>query len=439
MLNLPVYRRGHTYYLHTRIAGRQFKRSLRTSDTLTAMIRATKLLEAVAVSFDLSKIRKYELDLSNGIVRADGPEDHGRLMDALDMLLKVKQATRSAPPAPAPQPPQGEPVESLGIRPATQHGLTLLELLDKYLLLKQVKPATVTALRNTCKELTAFFQSKCYIADILVSDITRYQEFMAGKGNVPRTIDGKVGYIKTLLNFAIKQGYLTGKNPAENMSLLTKQQKLTGGYAIFELDEIKAIFDSEYFRKQKEIDPDYYYVLLLGLATGCRVNEITSLQFDQFKVSPKSTNYIVLRDAKTHAGKREIPLPAEIFTDDFKAFIKQKKEKNDSPNLFKYAPREGKGAGNAVGKKFSRHMEEVKVSREKLVFHSLRKFLNDHFMKNGVEFEPRCQFFGHAVENVNVATYSNIYNVDDLAEITNSLQTGLLVDTKIIGRGTKPC
>ena len=140
MLNLPVYRRGHTYYLHTRIAGRQFKRSLRTSDTLTAMIRATKLLEAVAVSFDLSRIRKYELDLSNGIVRADGPEDHGRLMDALDMLLKVKQATRSAPPAPTPQPPQGEPVESLGIRPATQHGLTLLELLDKYLLLKQVKP-----------------------------------------------------------------------------------------------------------------------------------------------------------------------------------------------------------------------------------------------------------------------------------------------------------
>src|SRR5690606_30514153 len=127
----------------------------------------------------------------------------------------------------------------------------------------------------------------------------------------------------------------------------------------------------------------------------------------------------------------------EIFTDDFKAFIQQKKDKNAGPNLFKYASREGKGAGNAVGKKFSRHMQEVKVNREKLVFHSLRKFLNDHFMKNGVEFEPRCQFFGHAVENVNVATYSSVYNVDDLAEITNSLQIGLLVDTKIIGMNTQ--
>ncbi len=31
MLNLPIYLLGSSYYLHTRIAGRQVKRSLRTS------------------------------------------------------------------------------------------------------------------------------------------------------------------------------------------------------------------------------------------------------------------------------------------------------------------------------------------------------------------------------------------------------------------------
>ena len=32
MLNLPVYLRGSTYYLHTRVYGKQAKRSLGTSD-----------------------------------------------------------------------------------------------------------------------------------------------------------------------------------------------------------------------------------------------------------------------------------------------------------------------------------------------------------------------------------------------------------------------
>ena len=31
MLNLPIYLLGSSYYLHTRIAGKQFNRSLRTS------------------------------------------------------------------------------------------------------------------------------------------------------------------------------------------------------------------------------------------------------------------------------------------------------------------------------------------------------------------------------------------------------------------------
>jgi len=307
-------------------------------------------------------------------------------------------------------------------RATSTKSLTLLELLDKYFLLKKVKPATVLAHKNTVKEFQTFFKLKCYISDIQVGDITRFQEFLAGKGNVPRTIDGKVGYIKALLNFAIKQGYLLNqKNPAENMSLLTKRQKLSDGYLIFEPEEIKQIFSSEYYREQKKSDPDYYYVLLLGLITGCRISEITSLTKSQFQISEQNNHMIIIRDSKTSAGKREVPLPKELFDDDFKNFIDTKEN-----FIFRYVDRKGKGSGNAVGKKFARHLSELKINRGKLVFHSLRKFLNDYFMKNEVPYEPRCQFFGHEIESVNVATYSNKFSVDRLAEIVNQQQLKLL-------------
>ena len=376
-----------------------------------AIMRASKLMEAL-VKIDLSGIRTYEIDLKNGVLKSDGVDDHARLLEALAHL----KGSASLPVAPFKE-------ESS----ASRSGLTLMELLDKFLLLKKLKPATVIAMRNTAKEFSSFFKIKCYLADILVSDITKYQEHLAGKGNVPRTIDGKVGYVKTLLNFALKQGYLSGKNPADNMSLLTKKQKLAGGYATFELPEIKKIFSSNYYQEQKEVDPDYYYVLLLGLLTGCRISELTSSKVDQFQITGDGSNFIIIRDSKTMAGKREVPLPEYFFQHGFDKFLESRTD-----SVFKYAPREGKGSGNAVGKKFFRHLELLKISREKLVFHSIRKFVNDFFMKNGIEFEPRCQVIGHEIESVNVATYSKKYSADELANLITPLQIKLLTMTEIL-------
>ena len=214
---IPVYLRGSSYYLHTRINGVQFKRSLQTNNKAVAIMRASQWTEAL-MKIDLSGIRTYEIDIKNGVLKSDGVDDHQRMLEALAHL----KSSVSLPVA-----------HSKEESSASRSGLTLMELLDKFLLLKKLKPATVIAMRNTAKEFSSFFKIKCYVADILVSDITKYQEHLAGKGNVPRTIDGKVGYVKTLLNFALKQGYLFGKNPADNMSLLTKKQKLSGGHATF--------------------------------------------------------------------------------------------------------------------------------------------------------------------------------------------------------------
>lgn len=47
MLGLPIYLIGSTYYLHTRIEGRQVRRSLRTSYQRVAIIRAINLMDSL--------------------------------------------------------------------------------------------------------------------------------------------------------------------------------------------------------------------------------------------------------------------------------------------------------------------------------------------------------------------------------------------------------
>ena len=87
MLNLPIYFLGCSYYLHTRIGGKQVKRSLRTSYQRLASIRAITLLDSL-MRKDLPQ--KYELDASRGIFKAEGPEDHARLMQAIEALKMMQ-------------------------------------------------------------------------------------------------------------------------------------------------------------------------------------------------------------------------------------------------------------------------------------------------------------------------------------------------------------
>lgn len=423
MLTLPVYSRNGMYYLHTRVGKKQFKRSLGTRDPLLAKLRALDYLRAIAMykpklsdfNLDPSKLSKYELDLSRGIARSEGPEDHARLLEAIEAIGPIY----NLPPA-----PQGVELLKGGVgavqaAPA-KAGLRILDVLDKMIGLRtNLKQATVLSYKNTVQEFSAFLKAP-FIVDIGPGDVTRYQEFLSVKSNGLRTIDNKVATLRAIFNFAKKQGYYFAENPAQDRKLLTKRDKVKSGYAIFTLDEIKAVFAAGFLSTQKTKSPDYYWSLVLALVSGCRIGEITSLTAKQIR---REEGFLTLciTDSKTLAGIREVPVPIEILALGLDRFMEGK-----TGQIFKYKVKDGRGSGNAVGKMFRRHLDSVKIENPKLVFHSLRKFANDYFQKNGVDFEPRCQFFGHEIDSVNVNYYTNKYTAKQLFELTGKIQLELL-------------
>ncbi|MES2415746.1 MAG: tyrosine-type recombinase/integrase [Pseudomonadota bacterium] len=397
MLGLPIYLLGSTYYLHTRIEGRQVKRSLRTGYEREAIIRAIALLNGLRMSTP----QKYELDLANGILKADGAEDHSRLMQAIEAM----KALHSGMPTPA----SVSTVTAPAVDDPT--ALKLGELLERFFLLRSVKPATALSYKNATNEFAKFLKNPP-ITRISTSDVTRWQEHLAKKGNVPRTIDGKVGVIKAIYNFAKKQRYTREENPAADRDLLTKKQKQRAGYATFDTDEIAAMLGCEFFRDRLAKKSDYTTAVLVGLLTACRVGEITVLRKEHFKHGRKGIPFITIRDSKTAAGIREVPLHPYIYE-----YLAPKLDALKSPGdrLFSYKEREGKGAGNAAGKMLAHNLESAGLTRDKLVFHSLRKYVNNELLQNGVNLEHRCQFVGHELDNVNVVVYSKTISVDDLA------------------------
>lgn len=378
----------------------------------------TQLLQNNGMNFPISKL---DLVFSNGtqVKNINNDDDLRRAKELLKALGMDTSSASSQAPA---------PVQALqAIEPAQPQvkGLKLIELVDKFFLLKsQLKPATVQAYKNVAIEFQEFLKNP-NITNILISDVTRFQEHLAHKKNSTRTIDNKIAILRALFNFAKTQGYYFEKNPAENRSLLTKKQRIAGGYEKFTLEEVELIFTSKEFKQERKRDPDFYYLCVLALITGCRVGELASLTKNDFKKTAAGTTYIRIKDAKTLAGVRSVPYPNIIFNHTlmFDEFLRSR----STDNVFKYVSREGKGAGNAVGKKFTRLLETLKIKRDKLVFHSLRKFLNDYLLKNNVPYEPRCQFIGHDIDDTNVAIYSKEYTEDQLKEYVNSLQVNLIV------------
>lgn len=104
VLSLPIYRRGHTFYLHTRIGGRQFKKSLDTGKRKVAIMRAANLLGQIMAkqapidinSIELGDTKSFEMDISRGVFKSDGPEDYHRMLDRLALIKDLSPPQVSA-------------------------------------------------------------------------------------------------------------------------------------------------------------------------------------------------------------------------------------------------------------------------------------------------------------------------------------------------------
>ncbi|BCM24351.1 tyrosine-type recombinase/integrase [Methyloradius palustris] len=358
------------------------------------------------MALDPKKLRTFNIDIQNGIYQSDGPEDYQNMMGALDKLgtLGLLKPTSSQPPS------------TQVHREIPKISLKLSELVEKLFdLKKQLKPATAQAYKKAASEFSGFLGNP-YIHEIGGSDITRYQEHLA-KINDTRTIDNKIGNLSAIFSFAITQKYYFEANPALGRKLMSKKDRDKSGYAIFEDIEIHSIFLPHLIKQHKDKDPDFYYCILLGLISGCRISEITSLQVSQIKAEP--VPHLNIIDSKTVAGIRTVPIPQTIY-DELQNFLPAKGK------AFKYIERLGKGSGNAVSQKFKRHMGKIGVMREGLVFHSLRKYFNNFLKTNKVQIEARCQMLGHELDNVNETTYANEYSIQDLATLVNPVQNKIL-------------
>ncbi|WP_035382517.1 tyrosine-type recombinase/integrase [Ferriphaselus sp. R-1] len=366
---------------------------------------------------------KFDVLLPNGmeIKNINTPSDVDGVYQLLTkMNLSTVSPAKITPRAPAHIPP---PQPEAG-------GMTLKEMIQRFSTRKRdkLKEKTLYEYRNNLDNFAEWVKNRKNtphypIRQLGRQDIGDYIDDLKHKGISDRTIQNKyLAALGGLFEVAISSGaYPEGSNPARGHKVFTKKDekkcRAETAYQPFSTDELTSIFSPENLKARPK--PDDYWLPLLGLYTGGRIEELCQLAITDivcvdgiWAISINDEDY---KSVKTDASKRNVPIHPTLIELGFLDYVED--AKGFGTMLFPYltADRFGKFS-NTPSERFGKYLDTLNISDSQKVFHSFRKTSNSLLKEKGVSEEVRCQYVGHEYETTNSSDYGQRFTLKSLTE-----------------------
>ena len=204
------------------------------------------------------------------------------------------------------------------------------------------------------------------------------------KGLSQGTMNRHMAALASLWKWARKRGHCEGDNPFEGFHVPLRAGVNFAPYLAWEVDELKQLLHPRPHRE------DLLEVILVGLFSAMRLNEIADLKWKQLR-HEEAIWFFDVRGAKTSAGDRQVPLHPRLHW-----LLGRPRGK---PNEAIWPTFNPEGPGKKRGADASREFSRFKASRgftdEAKVFHSFRKNVTRIMERAGVPMTEWAQVFGH--------------------------------------------
>lgn len=275
----------------------------------------------------------------------------------------------------------------------------------------------------------------------LRDDIWSYVDNQEGRKCIDSgSVKSKLSHVKTLLydmkrrNF-ISEGLLSAScfviNSVTNPIDLEKSREVKPP---FELGHLEILFNPDKFLPWTSLHGDDFWIPLIGLFTGARIEEITRLQRKDIKQTPEMPVWSKKKDKSRHgiwymditssekglknngASHRVMPLHPYLVDIGFIDYIS-----DFNPGEFIF-PHYGMREYDKASDMFVRYRRLVGVGRQKgedtgdeLTFHTFRHTLADTFKDNFVPDSVSREIMGHSPgKDVHANTYEKNHNIETL-------------------------
>lgn len=352
------------------------------------------------------KIRPYEIDLAQGIMKSDGPEDHARMMEAIGVLKTM------------PPPPPAAPAPAQWVEPPPKQTITISKALVEYLPKfdnDRTRNANQREINHFIQHLKDDGRGDLEIHTVEGVDVSKWKKKLtqakpAGRGLGKRSADNAIQFLQGLLNWAYDEHYIhrITELATHKMFHQKKSARITNtkGAEEFSVETLNKIFEPIAYAKYtlkygKDYSPARYWIPLIALHTGMRKEEMALLKNTDIKGGDAGIPYFHIttldRELKNEHSQRTIPIHDTLLRLGFMDYVRSHKGA-----LFKET-------GQAVSVAFIRHLTAIGVKQLTVkraeVLHSFRDTFNNVLVRAGVDPDLRLTMMGHAQGDANSLFY----------------------------------
>lgn len=236
-------------------------------------------------------------------------------------------------------------------------------------------------------------------------------------------------YIKNLtsfFNYAVREGYCP-RNPFLGLRV-RQRRKASEERSAFSTEDLQKLFSKSTYAPAQSSQPHKYWLPLLGLYTGARLNELCQLYLDDV-VTVNGIQCIHFRETrpdqklKTVGSERLLPIHSKLRELGFPEFIKAQQELGHQRVFPELTCHKKHGYSAAPSKWFTR-VRELHGFRDdgaKKDFHSFRHTLADHLKQKGVTESLVGSVLGHLTGGITFGRYGKDFRPEVLVDVIEQI------------------
>lgn len=291
---------------------------------------------------------------------------------------------------------------------------------------KQTNPKTVLTF---CGHVAKFesILNRLPIAAIKREHVQMFAEALSKEGLSKATIQNHTGNLATLVNDFCNSIKNSNEKSALKLLKMGEYQTLFGNpfhkpdlreiadkkkhemRRPFETAEAQTVIDSlaPMLDRSNTVaveDRDFAMFVMFGFFTGARLEELAQLRtrdlvYERNNPFLRITNQHEDNVLKTESSERLVPVHKELIAVGILEFFNKKSALSDDSNALLFASiasnRADNRKGDAIGKRFARHLDKLGLTDPRLCFHSCRYNFKQTMTKSGVDPKARDACLGH--------------------------------------------
>ncbi|MBM4917497.1 site-specific integrase [Vibrio parahaemolyticus] len=226
--------------------------------------------------------------------------------------------------------------------------------------------------------------------------------------------------VGSFFDWCVLNEYAT-KNVFKGLKVKTKK-KASDERCEFSESDLETLFQHPYFHGGERKHPHYYWLPVLGLYTGARLNELCQLHVRDVRRDDENNLWTITitntqedQNTKNFSSVRTIPLHPKLIELGFIKYVQSLNHERVFPELKKGRD----GYGQAPSKWFGRLRDSVlpNAKDEKKAYHSFRHTFINALKQSGVSYSHAAAYVGHGDGSETFGRYGKAYVASALAPV----------------------